>query len=150
MKFRAFILLVLLAGCGQQSDDTVTMEMKAPPVDTIIAMAGENDPKLPKVLAKNGGDLLLNLKMDSTENHLMIPLQIKSGDSIIAELSSSDKNANIRVSQIKMPDGKMDGPFGRTLQYPLKDTGAYQLIIGENMMAGDPWTGEFVLKLSVK
>lgn len=50
--------------------------------------------------------------------------------------------ANLRWSQVVMPDGTMDGPFGQKVGYNLKQFGGYQFIFNENMMAGDPWSGE--------
>lgn len=49
--------------------------------------------------------------------------------------------ANLRLSQIVMPDGKMDGPFGQKTGYNLWQLGWYEFIFHENMMAGDPWSG---------
>lgn len=68
---------------------------------------------------------------------------------ISAQLSSPDSLANIRFSQIIMPDGKMDGPFARELDYELPVDGSYKIIINENMMAGDPWDGNFTIKVKL-
>lgn len=62
---------------------------------------------------------------------------------VSATLSSSDPAANVRFSQIIMPDGEADGPFGAEVDYELKQQGRYALAINENIMAGDPWEGEF-------
>ena len=61
-----------------------------------------------------------------------------------------DKAANIRFTQIAKPDQTFDGPFGRELSYSVKKPGRYALIIGQNLMAGDPWDGKFRLKVWVK
>lgn len=50
--------------------------------------------------------------------------------------------ANLRLSQIVMPDGTMDGPFGQKTGYNLRQLWGYEFIFRENMMAGDPWSGE--------
>ena len=88
--------------------------------------------------------------MDTINQHLKIPLQISSGKELNASLFSEDKKANIRISQIEFPDSTFDGPFGRDLDYKIKTPGKYKIIIGEDMMAGDRRTGDFVLKVSVK
>ena len=62
-------------------------------------------------------------------------------------LSSPDSLANIRFSQIFIPDGSMDGPFGREISYDLPIEGIYKLSVNENIMAGDPWKGEFVVSI---
>lgn len=61
------------------------------------------------------------------------------------ELKSDDTTANIRLSQIVMPDGSADGPWGREMDYDLPSGGFYRLIVIENMMAEDPWAGRFAI-----
>lgn len=69
---------------------------------------------------------------------------------VSADLSSPDSLANIRFSQIFLPDGTMDGPFGRHLDYQLPADGIYKLSVHENMMAGDPWGGDFRIRLKLE
>lgn len=57
-------------------------------------------------------------------------------------IASADSMANIRFSQIILPDGQMDGPFGREMAYDLPIGGKYVLLLQENQMAGDPWAGD--------
>jgi len=64
-------------------------------------------------------------------------------------LSSQDSIANIRFSQIILPDGTMDGPFGRDIDYDISQNGLYRLSVHENMMAGDPWDGDFYVDLKL-
>ena len=98
-----------------------------------------------------GGDTLsLRLKMRNKKKHVEILINISSGNKLFALLSSDDKKANIRISQIGFPDSTFDGPFGRNLQHKIKTPGSYKIIIGQNMMAGDPWAGDFILKVWVK
>ncbi|MBC9797447.1 hypothetical protein [Sinomicrobium weinanense] len=67
-----------------------------------------------------------------------------------AKLISQDTMANIRFTQIFFPDGSADGPFGRTLNYELEQAGTYTLSVGENMMAGEPWTGSFTITVELE
>lgn len=62
-------------------------------------------------------------------------------------ITSLDSTANLRFSQIIMPNGQMDGPFGREITYTLPVRGNYILSIHENQMAGDPWAGVFRVEL---
>lgn len=45
------------------------------------------------------------------------------------------KQGNLRLAQIVMPDGTMDGPFGQDTDYKLTQLGGYQLLFRENMMS---------------
>jgi hypothetical protein len=94
--------------------------------------------------------LMLNLKIDSADQHITIPVKVSNGNEIFASLSSNDKNANIRINQIGLPDSTFDGPFGKDFHYKIKMPGIYQLIIAEDMMAGDRWKGNFLLKVWVE
>jgi hypothetical protein len=74
-----------------------------------------------------------------------INLRFPSGDytRMTGMITSKDSMANIRFSQIVMPDGQMDGPFGKDISYGLPVKGDYLLLLRENLMAGDPWAGDF-------
>lgn len=102
------------------------------------------------ILSPAKDTLVFKLKMDSANQHVTVPISITAGDSLFAILHSQDKKANIRISQIGFPDSTFDGPFGRELNYKIKNTGNYKIIIGEDMMAGDRWNGEFTLSTWVK
>jgi len=92
----------------------------------------------------------LHLFMDSTGHHDTVHISVLKPGEITGMLSSMDRNANIRFTQIGLPDGTFDGPFGRELHYKTTQIGKYRIIIGQNMMAGDPWKGRYNLKLWLK
>ena len=50
---------------------------------------------------------------------------------------------------ITMPDGTTDGPFGLYTEYELTQNGGYQLRISESLMAGDSWTGNAQVTISL-
>lgn len=77
-------------------------------------------------------------------------INILSGKQLNATVAPVGGKGNIRINQIKVPDGSYGGPFGKTLDYPLRDTGRYLLIIGESNMAEGAWEGPFTLTVSVK
>ena len=100
-----------------------------------------------KSLFTGSDTLFFNLKMDSSNQNISVPIHVYTGKKIGAAVYSSDEKANIRISQIGYPDSTFDGPFGRGVIFNLKDTGEYKIIIAENMMAGDKWFGDFNLKV---
>lgn len=59
-------------------------------------------------------------------------------------------SGNLRLAQIIMPDGSADGPFGQTTTYELNQYGWYQLIFHENMMAGDPRSGNVTIAVALQ
>jgi len=77
-------------------------------------------------------------------------LPVTIGKKLEASVVPDNKKATIRFSHIYLPDGKSDGPFGNTLKYDLTKKGTYKIYIGPNMMAGDPVSSDFVLKVKVE
>lgn len=70
--------------------------------------------------------------------------------SIEAVSESGKEQGNIRFSQIISPSGNADGPFGPTIKYDLTEAGTWKLIVNENQMSGDPWTGEFKMIIGIR
>ncbi len=54
---------------------------------------------------------------------------------------------NVRIKTITLPDSSTDGPFGRSIDYEVPSRGTVRLEIGESLMQGDPWGGDFCLEI---
>lgn len=65
-------------------------------------------------------------------------------------IETEGKARNIRINQFIMPDGQTDGPFGNMLTDSLKQTGTYQVVIAESLMAEDTYTGAYKVKIELK
>lgn len=65
-------------------------------------------------------------------------------------LATETASSNIRINQLVKPDGQTDGPFGKTLTDSLTETGTYQLVIAESLMAENPYTGPYTLRIELK
>lgn len=142
----AFLLLISLFACNQQEHSSTKEAFSE--TDSIKSDNPKPLDTLPKSLSP-ADTFFFRLAMD-TGNHVTVPIKISAGKELFASLSSDDKKANIRVSQIEFPDSTFDGPFGRELHREINTHGNYKLIIGEDMMAGDRWKGDFVLKVWVR
>ena len=77
-------------------------------------------------------------------------LPVTVGKKLTASVIPDNKKATIRFSHIYFPNGKSDGPFGNTIKYDLAQRGTYKIYISPNMMAGDPASTDFVLKVKVE
>ena len=153
VKNKIVFIIILFSGmsCHQADQKIVTTDslVNIKPDSIKNEMYQAND-TLTQSLSPGSDTLVFHLRMDTINQHLEIPLKVSSGKELNASLFSNDKKANIRISQIEFPDSTFDGPFGKDLRYKIKTPGNYKIIIGEDMMAGDRWTGDFVLKVSVK
>jgi len=130
------MVCLLLAACSappQQSADSsadvADGRIPAPPGSEVIILDVSNGATRLKIRKKEGQSVYL---------------KFSSGDytRLAGSLSSTDSSANIRFSQMTMPNGEMDGPFGREISHDLPVRGDYLLRISESLMAGDPWGGE--------
>lgn len=149
-KFSLLIIFTALLSCNQ-GEKNKTIEDHLPPIkNDSVKLPGTDNDSVKKSLSPGEDTLAFSLKMDSANQHVTVPLNISGGDTLFAILSPDDKKANIRISQIEFPDSTFDGPFGRNLDYKINVFGNYKIIIGENMMAGDRWNGDFSLKVWVK
>lgn len=72
-----------------------------------------------------------------------------AGNHLTVTLTAPD-TANLRINQLISPSGVSDGPFGRTLEYDLNETGNWQLIIGGSLMQGDNYAGGFTVNWQLK
>ena len=104
--------------------------MQPGPVNTSAA----NDSVIYIDLNKNVTTKTVSEKLNGINHPVKIIISITSGDSLIVSLHPADPNANIRINQIIMPDERADGPFGKTLQYPIKKFGTYTVVISNNLM----------------
>lgn len=153
MKFSIFtglFSMVLIVSCTQQNNkESFNVKNHLLPVPG-IAKNKMTSKDTVYSLKTNGDTLVLDLQMDTIGQHHYIAIDIQRGKDLYGQLSSENRMANIRFTQIQMPDSTLDGPFGSDLQYKIKYDGIYRLNIGENQMAGDPWKGKFTLKAWVK
>lgn len=150
-KLLCLIIFTALLSCNQNEKNKTIADI-LPPIknDSVKTSAKADNNSTKKKLSPGEDTLVFNLKMNSTNRYVTIPVSISAGNNLMATLSSDDKKANIRISQIEFPDSTFDGPFGRSLDYKIKAPGNYKIIIGEDMMAGDRWKGDFSLRVWVK
>ncbi len=74
----------------------------------------------------------------------------KEGQHIWVKIETDSAPANIRVNQIISPSNEADGPFGNEMSYALKEDGAWKFIVGESLMVGEDYVGEYRVRIAVK
>ena len=146
IAFISFLFSILCISCStnQKEKKSIIPEVsvKTDQPQTILP----NDSGIVNLnLAEGKASALIQKKKDQT---VYIVFSSQGYKKIDAQLSSTDSLANIRFSQIFLPNGTMDGPFGRELTYDLPIDGVYKVSVHENMMAGDPWSG--LLKVQIE
>jgi hypothetical protein len=92
----------------------------------------------------------LNGTIDGFGDKKTYVFEVSKGQMLTASVKPKTSDGNIRISQIINPAGVADGPFDNQITYTLNESGDWKLILSENMMAGDPWKGEYFLTLEIK
>ena len=67
--------------------------------------------------------------------------------SISVTIHTNDKNRNLRINQIILPDNSSDGPFSKTMKFKTSKKGIYKIVVGKNLMAEGKLTGNFNLSV---
>lgn len=91
--------------------------------------------------------------LSGTGKHVTVIVPVEKGDSLTAEVIPDNNKTNIRINQVFIPvgkDGKYDGPFSRTISYPITVKGNYKLIIGSDLMAEGESSGSFTCNVVIK
>jgi len=109
-------------------------------IDSVIHLA----------FAKDSFSVTVKGHLDKRGDPVICYLPVTIGKNLTAVVIPDKAKANIRFSHIYLPDGNSDGPFGSTLKYNLTEKGIYKIYIGPNMMAGDPVSSDFVLRVKVE
>ncbi len=137
------LIFILLTACNKTAKNDK---------QTIGTEAEKTERTTPVILYPSEPDTIqLNIVNDRAdvrihkEERQSVNLRFNSGDykKVKGTITTTDSISNIRFNQIILPDGGMDGPFGREITYDLPEKGNYILSLHESLMAGDPWAGDF-------
>lgn len=101
------------------------------------------------IIITENGDLPFTIDEEFTEKNDKLILKITNFNKpkITAKITTEQQDFNIRFNQIKLPDGKMDGPFLREITYDVPTSGELWLIIGKNNMADGKTIGRFSVSI---
>lgn len=154
----ASCLLLWFVSCNSEDKKTEQPILPTDPVQVIPPAGDTINTVQPPVTA----DTVINIsfnenrvqsargKLQRKGPPITVNFEIAKAQTLIAAIIPDKSNCNIRFNQVLMPGNQTDGPFGLELKYKLRTKGKYQLIIGQNMMAGDPEACEFTLNLQLQ
>ena len=152
-------MLVLTIGCGNDDHQTAVnptdsaLNQIIPDTPSTVVMASTDT-----IFAENedttvvlaNGEAFIKGHIRANKRQPVYSVKGSKGQTFIATIKPIEKGGNVRINQIQLPDKSFDGPFGDSLQYTLKKSGILRFIIGQNMMAGDPWSGDFVFHIKTQ
>ncbi len=97
----------------------------------------------------DGRHLPITIDEEFTEKQDKLILKIThfNASGITAKIITGQQDFNIRFNQIRLPDGKMDGPFMREITYEVPTSGEVWLTVGKNNMADGKTTGRFSVRV---
>lgn len=140
----AIILSITLLACGTKNSKKIASENHDAKVEKVITLQDSDTINIP--ISNGYGKVMLSKQERQTA---YISFDTGSYKHLHGKITPKDTIANIRFSQITMPDGTMDGPFWTEIDYNLPQKGIYKISLGENMMAGDPWGGIFTVEINL-
>lgn len=146
--------ILSLVACKKETDkiitdtkrDTITTVEK--PVDTLSAILATRTEANQLILDVDGTSLPIRLveEIKNPEQQIIVRL-LNYDKSNLKAFIKSDKEMNIRINQIRMPDNTFDGPFSQTIDYKTPQKGEYWLVLSKNNMASGNPLGKFFLKV---
>lgn len=147
------VLFLVACGTGEKSSPKVaTAESLSDIVkDSIAAIAPEENSATSTdsiIVVEMKGvkeELMANINADYQQ--ILVRVPVGKTRLLKAIVNPQGTERNIRISQIEMPDGKTDGPFGRLLEYKTPKQGIYTLFIGRNNMADGKVAGPVTIQL---
>ncbi len=176
MKKLLFLIPLIILSCKKEAainerasaEDSVKSETEikrkidsAAIIDSIIT----NSPHGKKVLKEGvmrddkGNEIVrethasvlpFNIGDEFTKENQALILKIKDFENskISASVNPKNKEMNIRINQIKLPNGEYDGPFGKEIKnYSIHEKGEVWLIIGKSNMASGETKGSFTVSV---
>lgn len=162
MKSISFLSLFffIVAGCNSgkdqpgisTADSTIQPEVQtvSPKTDSVTGNTDISKDTLVNLDLAGSNDISFRSRLGRTGPNIIYNFSISKPQSLIAEIVPDKTGCNVRFNQVIMPGNKADGPFGMQLKYKLPRKGKYQLIVGHNMMAGDPEICDFTLKVKLQ
>lgn len=89
----------------------------------------------------------LNKTIISETQYVHVTLTDLDAGLLSISISHSKPDANIRISQIVMPDGSTDGPFGQQITFDARQKGDYTIIISKSNMASGSQAGDVFINI---
>ncbi|MGI8634944.1 MAG: hypothetical protein ACR2KZ_06040 [Segetibacter sp.] len=157
MRTLLFIIVLAIAGCRNiESDSHSSADKKmsmndssASPVNSYETDFTE-DSIITIKFPKDSSSTTVKGRIKGINNPITVNVPVTKGDKLMVRLIPEGSVANIRINQLFMPDGKADGPFGRRMDMKIRQHGDYKIIVGENLMQGEEWKGNFTLTVKVE
>jgi len=167
MKFSAMAVLSLLLFSGKKAetrkenlgDSTVTENFAQKPTTVSSNSKQENDSitsnafpeeKVGQIIKVVDGEvlpLLVDETFTAQNQKLILKIRNYKNPVLKASIWSENSNMNVRFNQIRTPEGKFDGPFGKEISYKIPKSGDVWLIIGKNQMAEGDLYGDFSVRV---
>lgn len=121
----------------------------SPVVEKVLDEGVNRDVDKNEIVRTAGGSMLpFTIGDQFTKDNQKFILKLKNVSKSQLKITVETRNPmNIRINQIKKPDGTFDGPFGRTLTLDTPQKGEYWIILGKSLMADGTGKGHFSLKV---
>lgn len=121
---------------------------KAEDVQRVLA-TGVNREETDRQIVRSAGAKMLPFTLgDEIKNdnqQFVLKLANMPKGKLKVQIQTKVKDMNIRVNQVRYPDGTLDGPFGRTAELEIPSEGEVWLMVGKSNMASSSPQGNFTI-----
>lgn len=145
------VAVVLVYGChtsrnskGEQPEqaasavDTLDIADSTEVIDTSVAILPIEE-IISETVAANNLPAHIHKTIKSNSQSVRIHLIDVQPGLLKINVRHRNEYGNIRVNQIVMPDGSVDGPFGQEVEFNATQKGNYVIVVGKsNMASGSP------------
>lgn len=132
---------------GKLPDSVIDSSAKVQEVLKNGVMRSEEDGEIIRTVDASAIPFTIGDEFKDTKSHMILKIKNFELARVQASVNPEDSLMNIRINQIKFPDGTLDGPFGRSLDLNNKGNGELWLVIGKsNMSSGNP-VGKFTISV---
>lgn len=157
MRIGLFLSIIAIAGCSDiQNDNNASKDSTTSNINSsksakrVVQTDFTKDSVFTIRFPEDSSSVTVTGKMTGINHPISVYIPITKGNLLTIILAPGDSTAKIRISQLFMPNGKADGPFGKNLRRKITQPGNYKVIIGENLMQGEEWKGDFLLTVKVE
>lgn len=159
MKKMSLLILLVIISCQKEQNITAqhtnrdsTGNQNRSQKESGAIKVIENKPVMNKdeiIRTVDASEIPFILNENFTKNGQWLTLKITNYNKpyLKANIITKEKDLNIRIGGIRLPDGNEDGPFSDKVSYEIKSKGEVWLSVGRNNMAEGKSTGSFSIKV---
>lgn len=139
------LVLAAMCACGQTNKNNQAEE-----IDATEVTVENTDPAAPiEVTLDENSSAVVTGSMTGLKDMKTYVVEVPAGKKLSIKLTPAEEIANLRIHQIISPSDEADGPFGQDATTDVTEAGKWSIVIGESLMVGEDYIGDYTLSIAV-